>query len=447
MRALLILISVLVCFANFISLALFTCGVTKLREFARSLRPKDIGFTIAMALLAAILINLVGGFIVVFLFIEYLVILYISHRKGQRLFNRALRGVIGIGLMLLAELAIFFLLYLYMGDSFSYWMYRANYRVIVVGYLAMAICLYVLIVVRNILRMEKYTHRIGICLLVIKTTGDALLLYLATTSVAYGEKYVLLLIVLFLSYILDYPMVFILMPRMEDSLRSISQQEKGYSGNDRVNRYEYYLNMEEEHRQIRKMYHEIKNQLMIMEEQQKRWESETGDRQAENSGFPEKQMDARATLAEIEKLRRSYHTGQPALDAIFFETRKQAEERDIAFEAVVGEGCLNFMEEEDVVLIFRNALLNAIEACSHMEKGPKWIQVKAGVNEQTTMVYIKNTTVCDRQKGSLQTIKEDKVFHGIGLTTIRECAEKYGGYMSVIEKDATFQLAILFNRG
>ena len=33
-----------------------------------------------------------------------------------------------------------------------------------------------------------------------------------------------------------------------------------------VNTYEYYLNMEEEHRQIRKMYHEMKNQLMIMEE-------------------------------------------------------------------------------------------------------------------------------------------------------------------------------------
>ena len=32
------------------------------------------------------------------------------------------------------------------------------------------------------------------------------------------------------------------------------------------NTYEYYLQMEEEHRQIRKMYHDMKNQLMVQSE-------------------------------------------------------------------------------------------------------------------------------------------------------------------------------------
>ena len=37
--------------------------------------------------------------------------------------------------------------------------------------------------------------------------------------------------------------------------------------------------------------------------------------------------------------------------------------------------------------------------------------------------------------------------HGIGLTSIQEAVEKYNGYVSIIEEDGTFQLAILFGKG
>ena len=34
--------------------------------------------------------------------------------------------------------------------------------------------------------------------------------------------------------------------------------------------------------------------------------------------------------------------------------------------------------------------------------------------------------------------------HGIGLTSIQEVVEKYNGYVSIVEENGSFQLAILF---
>ncbi len=63
------------------------------------------------------------------------------------------------------------------------------------------------------------------------------------------------------------------------------------------------------------------------------------------------------------------------------------------------------------------------------------------------MVFIKNSVENKLENGNLGTTKTDKTLHGIGLTTIREAAEKYNGYVSVVEDGMTFQLAILFSRG
>ena len=90
--------------------------------------------------------------------------------------------------------------------------------------------------------------------------------------------------------------------------------------------------------------------------------------------------------------------------------------------------------------------MNAIEACEKIKEGPKQITIKAGKNLNDTLIYVKNTVSGARDKGSLKTKKKNKIMHGIGLTSIQECVEKYGGYVSIIDDASMFQLAILFGK-
>ena len=139
-----------------------------------------------------------------------------------------------------------------------------------------------------------------------------------------------------------------------------------------------------------------------------------------------------------------YHTGLPFLDSLLFGAKRKAEAKGITFDVVISEGCLSFMKEDDVNVIFSNAILNAIEACEKIQEKPKRIQIKAGKNLEDTLLYFKNTVAEERKKGSLTTNKQNKKLHGIGLTSIQEVVEKYNGYVSIVEENGSFQLAILF---
>ena len=174
------------------------------------------------------------------------------------------------------------------------------------------------------------------------------------------------------------------------------------------------------------MYHDMKNQIMIYEN---------------TEGLKEVFAPMQENLQSVSRF---YHTGCPALDMLLFSSRRITQEKGIEFKAVISEGTFSFMAENDISIIFSNAIMNAIEACEKIKTGPKTIQIKAGINQQDVMLYIRNTVSGERSKGRFSTDKSNKKFHGIGLTSIRETAEKYDGYISVIEENQTMQLAIIF---
>ena len=193
-----------------------------------------------------------------------------------------------------------------------------------------------------------------------------------------------------------------------------------------TNFYEYYTNLEEEQRKIRKMYHDMKNQIMIYEN-------------------TEGLKDVFAPMLDnIQTMSRFHHTGCPTLDMLLFNGERMAAEKGIDFDAVISEGCFSFMKEEDISVIFSNAIMNAMEACEKIKTGLRKIQIKAGINKGDVMLYVKNTVSAERSKGKFSTDKHNKKSHGIGLTSIRETVEKYGGYVSVIEENQTVQIAIIF---
>ena len=362
-----------------------------------------------------------------FLALEYAGVLLWYKKQGKECLRPAFRGVISFIASILVELLIIFVYYYWGIENLEY-TGRINSEIKIASYLGIAIMQCVLIMIREIRNMTSGYRQALMGTLLAKTIGDLVWIYACVSSYAFKFSQVAIPLLFIAEILIDYHALCIMVLKLEE----LYKQDKRADIHE--NAYEYYLNMEEEHLRIRKMYHEMKNQLMIMQE-------------GEVYTDKEHRKYGKIMQDKLEKMNQFYHTGSPALDILLFDGKKKAEARGIEFEAVVEEGCLFFMEKEDINIIFSNAIINAIEACEKIKEGPRQIKIKAGKNLDDILIYVKNTVSREREKGNLVTSKKNQIMHGIGLTSIQEAVEKYNGYVSIIEEDGTFQLAILFGKG
>ncbi len=418
------LIAVIVSDFNLISFVFAMIGWDAVKDFFEKQSRRRKGLFFLVTFLASVILIGMRIYIFIFFLLEYLIVLFWEFRQGKKVYILALKGIANMALLTAVGLAI---------NAYSYYQlnlssFAAGIRwkgLSIVCYLAMLMLEYLLGILWDFDKLKKKMGRNGIFFVIGKAIENTILVYLALVSIALDDRYLIVIFCILTAVIFEYP--FFLYFLSQSRLRTGKN-----SPENMVNLYEYYLNMEEEHRQIRKLYHEMKNKLMIMQEE--------GQKDLKTDALQE-------AIDEIDQKKIAFHTGCASLDALLFDAKRKAEEGGIEFEAVVKENCLSFMDTEDITAIFRNATLNALEACRRIEEGERWIRIKAGKNGDSTLIYVKNSTAPDRQKGNLQTIKDDKKMHGIGLTTIRECVESYGGYLSVIEEEDSFQLAMLFGKG
>lgn len=196
------------------------------------------------------------------------------------------------------------------------------------------------------------------------------------------------------------------------------------------NREEYYLAMEEEHLKIRRMYHDMQNQLMILQE--------TGEKSAKDLSWYLEE-----TTEMLNEVGQFYHTGSQKLDIFLYESKKRAKEKGISFNVSIQDNCLDFMKESDLMTIFVNAIANALEACAKIEEGEKKIDIVAGSLHSDVILTIVNTKKIGSTYSRLVTTKTDKIRHGIGLMNIQRAVNHYDGYMTVEDGKDTFRLSIL----
>ncbi len=413
---------ILACFAcalNMIGLLSYMCGPATLMELYRWMGRKKKVLCILIAVVVLPIISSMNIYLVLFLAVEYAVVLFLSRDKKDEFKGASLRGVIAVILAILVEMEISWLFYRQGVPQIP------DARIQVVCYLGMATVQCSLFILRECRRNKQGSKRQLIVALEVRSVENLVWLGLCVRGALFKSDYIIMTTWFVFTIFMCYLVFFILVYQMEER----AAMEK--RADIHVNSYEYYLHMEEEHLQVRKMYHEMKNQLMILENDT---DVATGTNAEQIKLFGEK----------LDTLEQFYHTGFTSLDILLFDGRMKAESRGIEFEAVISEGCLSFMREEDVNVIFSNAIINAIEACDKISEGPKYIRIKAGKNLDDTLIYVKNTVDPERQKGTLKTGKKNKRLHGIGMTSIQECVERYHGYVSIVEEDYTFQLAILF---
>ena len=423
------LINLLIAFFSFglnmLGVFLIVNGREKAQEIIENWKAKKTLYVLALVLAVTLSVAFLHVYLIVCLVAEFFAILWQYGRRKEDHLANFIHGTFSLAVLGATELLVIFLCYIlnYVDLQASG---KITFEIQLGCSVAMAFAQQMMIFFRYMDKSFEAFRRVLMYLLVGKEVCGMAWFYIGLGEGLF-DTYVYGKILLLLEIAINYGFLYIIVFRIKE------RTEKSRRSEMNMNAYEYYLNMEEEHLQIRKMYHDMKNKLMIMESE--------GPRQQEPK------TDSWNSMKEkLNQANKFYHTGMTSLDMLLFDGQLKAKARDISFDAVISEGCLNFMEEEDVAIIFSNALMNAIEACEKIDKGSRRINIKAGKNLNDILIYVKNTVEACEKKGSLSTTKKNPIEHGIGMTSIQECAEKYGGYVSVIQEEGTFQLAILFGR-
>ena len=107
-----------------------------------------------------------------------------------------------------------------------------------------------------------------------------------------------------------------------------------------------------------------------------------------------------------------------------------------------------FMEKPDLAVLFGNLLENAVEACSHTE-ADRFISVSGGVS-RAEGTHESLTLVVENSCSAAPLIRENGVFQstkhsgdGVGISSVRSIAERYGGASSFAEKDGVFTASVI----
>ena len=133
-------------------------------------------------------------------------------------------------------------------------------------------------------------------------------------------------------------------------------------------------------------------------------------------------------------------TGNSIVDAVVNTKQKIAEQKGILYSVntVIPEKCkINGM---DLAKLLGNLIDNAIEACEKEKNG--YIDINIRQNKKFLMIVIKNKFI-GKLMQNMQTTKENKNFHGIGLKSVKSIVSKYNGEISFDRDKEEFCVTIL----
>lgn len=194
---------------------------------------------------------------------------------------------------------------------------------------------------------------------------------------------------------------------------------------------EHYQYLEKREHETKKFRHDIKNHLLLLE----------------NLMSTGKHEDAQEYLNLINEKVSSFSNqisvNNGIADAILNRFYTEAQEIGITLK-VSGHFPLEcYVTAYDICTVFSNLLSNAIRA--EAEAGGKMVEVHIKYIENKVLLTVENDYVNELNEvdGIFKTTKEDSLGHGYGLSNVRDCVEKNGGYLSISTDNQRFKVMIM----
>ncbi len=125
----------------------------------------------------------------------------------------------------------------------------------------------------------------------------------------------------------------------------------------------------------------------------------------------------------IEKISGDYEYGCDTLSILINSKKNTSEKHDILFDYQAVIRSIE-IDETDLCILLGNMLDNAIEACCNVN-GERRIEFK--IRSLENILYISCRNTCTDDKLNLETQKPDRPNHGIGIKSMTDIVDKYGG--------------------
>lgn len=136
------------------------------------------------------------------------------------------------------------------------------------------------------------------------------------------------------------------------------------------------------------------------------------------------------------------------LNAILCRYQHNCHEKSVSFRTDIRSGCVDFMSDNDLTVLFCNLLDNGLEAASLLPDS--FIELNVGRKSGTSLIVLTMINSCRvnpfSPSGRLITTKQNRKMHGFGLKSIKRIVEKYHGEMKLYyeEESHTFHTIIIF---
>ena len=197
------------------------------------------------------------------------------------------------------------------------------------------------------------------------------------------------------------------------------------------NQYSQYQQSKESIDIINYKYHDLKHQIAVLRDED--------DSKKRNAYLTEMEN-------EIEAYEAQNKTGNQVLDTVLNAKKLYCIKNKITLTCVADGGLLNAMDVMDICTIFGNALDNAIECEKQIKDEEKrLIHVSVSAQKGFLMIRFENyyEGELEYEESLPVTTKKDTRYHGYGLKSVRYAAQKYGGAVSVTNRNNWFELQIL----
>lgn len=222
---------------------------------------------------------------------------------------------------------------------------------------------------------------------------------------------------------------------IQDDYRSVNELQSNLQAMDSMMQLQYqqYQEYKQSSELVNQHFHDLKHQLftLAMEDDSKR-----------------RQQYLNEISTDINRYNVGVKTGNKIADVILTRKNAYCKQHQITFTCIANGALLNMVNTMDLCSLLGNSLDNAIESVEQLKDPQKRLINLRIINKGKLVIYqVENYTDNPADFDDLpQTTKHDKRRHGFGLRSIRRIAEKYGGTMTVINKDHWFRLTVLFEQ-
>ncbi len=139
-------------------------------------------------------------------------------------------------------------------------------------------------------------------------------------------------------------------------------------------------------------------------------------------------------------------TGNVALDIVLTEKSLQCTRGGVRLTCMADGAALSFMGESDIYSLFGNALDNAFDAVLRLDASERVVSLRVYRTGDMVTVSVRNPyagALSFDENGLPRTTKGSAHYHGFGVRSIMQTAEKYGGNASVTASGGVFALHVL----